>query len=993
MLPKKKECKNARKQLCEPKENLLLKQYFNLYDQYVLKFGKKVLILMEVGTFYEMRGSDENDECTGGYIRELAYKLNIRDYYLNNKCIPEIPSRTNPICLGFPNMECSELNYIPKIVEEGFWVVIVKQKEISEKNAKTKKFERNVVRVINKATLLGGTMSSNQNIMVVFNEVAPLTGVHCIGKCCLHVISGKLTICEGTSSLYEKTRTIEDLERWIHMYRPMQVIWIDAVSSATAMADKEINIKNLPYAKNVLRYEDIPKLHNINYQEQIIRRYFARHMSKSSGDMVDAIDNFGMTYTPNARMALMFLIQFLWDTNEDLLHGMQRPEFENYQESFILEKNAIKQLHIHEFCENIVKCQTSMGKQLLQERMSQPSNDVNQINGWLDMVAVCDVRLRLSVVSKFHFIVRRMSTKTSTFRDLKHLWENLSYLKNLPLNEKMLEVFGSYKNLDPILDYLNVVFDKIVVMSQDLWIFRDRLLEEQTPLKYMSYGIRFFQKELNKRLKGEHVFLKETKLEGLTFQGNKSKVTVAHVMNDFADIRVPPQEEDSQNLIPEMYQYLWSKDTVKPKMIGGKQAFIHSELSIQYVETKEQLQRTILNELQSELKNIYDQFEDFLHEIISNIAKLDVGMATNELAVNSNYVRPVLMRNSLANKGSYFNAKNLRHPIIEKTLLNSTYVPNHFKLTDETPGLVIYGINSSGKSSAMRSVGLSVVMAQAGLFVPASYFELAPFHNVLTRIMGGDDMMRGASSYTIEILECRPIATRATPNTLMLGDEIGHSTEVTSGSALVSSLMDHMAERKTKFVIATHMRALETLTDPKHRQGAIMFKHIHVGRDERGNLLFDRVLRDGTGPDTYGLDIAEYLGMDGQIIFAAHKKIQKIKKYPNTLVENVSKYNSRKLHDPICVTPGCDNLMEEEDHIEPQYLADENGFLSKTHVHKNTPSNLQGLCKKCHTQKTKQDIKNLKRIRAIENDIPLEEEEEDGRSKKKSKIYDYMIKE
>ena len=59
--------------------------------------------------------------------------------------------------------------------------------------------------------------------MVVFNEVAPLTGVHCIGKCCLHVISGKLTICEGTSSLSEKTRTSEDLERWIHMYRQMQV--------------------------------------------------------------------------------------------------------------------------------------------------------------------------------------------------------------------------------------------------------------------------------------------------------------------------------------------------------------------------------------------------------------------------------------------------------------------------------------------------------------------------------------------------------------------------------------------------------------------------------------------------------------------------------------------------------------------------------------------------------------------------------------------------
>ncbi len=942
---------------------IILKQHFELYDKYSQKFGKKIIILMEIGTFYEMRGSDENGECTGDHIRELAAKLNIKDYYMNNQCIPTVPSRTNPICLGFPNLEVSENNHIPKIVEAGFWVVIAKQKEISEKGAKQKKFERNVVRVINKATIMGETMNSKQNILVIYNEIVPLNGVHCIGMACLRVTSGKLNIYDGTSTLYEKTRTVEEMERWIHTHRPMQIIWINASDTENPLE----NLRNFLYTQNVLTYDDIPKFHNLLYQEQILRRYFPQYIKP---EMVDIVDEFAMTYTPNARMSLMFLIQFLWDTNKDILHGMQRPEFENHQKSFILEKNAIKQLHIHEFCREIIKCQTQMGKELLRERMTRPSNDIETINEWLDFSADCDVRLRLSVVKKLQIVIRRMSTQRSSFRDLQYLWKNLHHLKNLPFSETMLQspVFFRW-NFDPILNYLEEMFDMEAVNDEELWIFKERLVEEQEAFKFVSETMRYFQFRLNDILGGDHIFFKETKLEGLVFLGNKSKVR---------------SDLSNQTILFPKYNQSWNKETIKAKVISGKQGFVHSELSAQYVEMKDELQEKISVELRLEMRNIYDKFEELLHETLSNIAKLDVGMATNELAVKSKYVRPVLIDSS----SSFFDAKNLRHPIIEKTLLNSTYVPNHFKLTDENPGLVIYGINSSGKSSAMRSVGISIVMAQAGLFVPASHFELAPFHNVLTRIMGGDDMMRGASSYTIEILECRPIATRATQNTLMLGDEIGHSTEVTSGSALVSALMDHMAEKKTKFLVATHMRALETLTDDKYKN-AILYKHIHVGRDEDGNLVFDRVLRDGTGPDTYGLDIAEYLGMHPKIIFGAHKKIRKIKKYPNTLVENVSKYNSRKLHGPVCSTIGCENPMEEEDHDVPQYMADDNGFISGTNIHKHDPTNLNGLCKKCHRRKTTQDMKNLKRMR--DGEVIGASGEEEQLKKKSKKIYEYMM--
>ncbi len=122
-------------------------------------------------------------------------------------------------------------------------------------------------------------------------------------------------------------------------------------------------------------------------------------------------------------------------------------------------------------------------------------------------------------------------------------------------------------------------------------------------------------------------------------------------------------------------------------------------------------------------------------------------------------------------------------------------------------------------------------------------------------------------------------------------------------------------------------------------------------------MVFDRKLRPGIGPNLYGIEIAEYLGMPTDMCRSSRQKLYKLEKQPQSLIQNVCRYNSGKIMSAVCEAPGCTNVAEETDHIFPQYIANSNpDFI---HI-KNQPSNLQSLCKSHHSEKTNAE-KSLKR--------------------------------
>ncbi len=260
---------------------------------------------------------------------------------------------------------------------------------------------------------------------------------------------------------------------------------------------------------------------------------------------------------------------------------------------------------------------------------------------------------------------------------------------------------------------------------------------------------------------------------------------------------------------------------------------------------------------------------------------------------------------------------------------------------NETHGLLIYGVNSCGKTSYLKAVGLAVILAQSGLYVPASSITFKPFTRIMTRIAGGDNMERSQSSFIVELEELLSVVKRTNENTLVLGDEICRGTEVDSANAIVHTTLQLLGKKTAFFVAATH---LHDIADKFVAEDYIKVKHMRVDFDDEGNVIYDRKLCDGSGPSKYGLEIAKEMNFPPDFIEKAMKfRIQELQ-------QKKSRYNSKK------ILVACENckykpmdktsLPLDVHHINFQCNANEDGYHGTQH--KDVLHNLVTVCKSCH---------------------------------------------
>ena len=212
----------------------------------------------------------------------------------------------------------------------------------------------------------------------------------------------------------------------------------------------------------------------------------------------------------------------------------------------------------------------------------------------------------------------------------------------------------------------------------------------------------------------------------------------------------------------------------------------------------------------------------------------------------------------------------LRHPILER-LINVPYVPHSVCLgpnsdegagvTYSPRGLLLYGMNASGKSSLMKALGLATVLAQTGFPVPATTMRLAPFTAIFTRILGNDNLWAGLSSFAVEMTEFREILRFADKHSLVLGDELCSGTESLSATALVAAGVETLVGAGTKFVFATHLHELAALPDIAGLSG-VRPVHLKVHYDAVADrLIYERELAPGSGSALYGLEVCRALDL------------------------------------------------------------------------------------------------------------------------------------
>jgi DNA mismatch repair protein MutS len=289
--------------------------------------------------------------------------------------------------------------------------------------------------------------------------------------------------------------------------------------------------------------------------------------------------------------------------------------------------------------------------------------------------------------------------------------------------------------------------------------------------------------------------------------------------------------------------------------------------------------------------------------------------------------------------------KEVRHPIIEIINEEIKYIANDVKLgKDNQDGILLYGMNSSGKSSLMKSIGLNIIMAQAGMYVPCKKMEYYPYNKIYSRIPGGDDLFRGQSTFVAEISEIRNILKSADSKTLVIGDELCSGTETHSATAIVSAGILDLIKKNSSFIFATHLHELADIDKIKNIE-KLSIKHLSVEYIEDTNTIkFDRKLKEGSGQSIYGLEVCRSLDLDDDFMKMATNIRHEIMGTKYLLKNKKSKYNSKVIMDK-CKICNKKNATETH-HIRFQRDADENGFID--HFHKNKKFNLIGLCEECH---------------------------------------------
>jgi DNA mismatch repair protein MutS len=348
------------------------------------------------------------------------------------------------------------------------------------------------------------------------------------------------------------------------------------------------------------------------------------------------------------------------------------------------------------------------------------------------------------------------------------------------------------------------------------------------------------------------------------------------------------------------------------------------------------------------LKDFSEDYTDDLKEISNSVTNIDYFCTIARTAKDLHYVRP----NIVDKDHGYVNALQLRHPIVEH-IIDHEYIPHNVELGDDLKGMLIYGLNSSGKSVLMKAIGLSVIMAQAGFYVPAKEFTYSPYNSLYTRITGNDNIFKGLSSFALEMVELNAILKRSGERTLVLGDEVCRGTEHISGNAIVATTLMHLSDTKSSFIFATHLHEIVNLDEIKERDNIKAF-HLTVDYDSKLDaLIYDRILKEGNGEKVYGVTVAKSIIHDAEFIENAVKiKNRLLDKHDGMLSDVTSNYNAQKVvfECEICGKRKKKEITNlETHHINFQKDFDKDGLHKvKSHIHKNAKYNLMVLCDKCH---------------------------------------------
>ncbi len=576
--------------------------------------------------------------------------------------------------------------------------------------------------------------------------------------------------------------------------------------------------------------------------------------------------------------AVAILLTYIHQTvRTDLKHMSKLTRIE-ISDHLILDPAALKNLEITRSLKDGSKkdtlfdvldfTRTAMGTRMLRRWLESPLLNVAAIDRRLDAVEELmknfslrtNLRDAMKEINDFERLMMKIEVGSANAIDLIALKNSLKILPTIvkimcDLKSDVLmacrDGLGSYDEIVNLIERAIMENPKNTVHDGD--IIKSGYSQELDEYRRIHLNSKSMLQEIEDRERNK------TGIRSLKVGYNKVFGYYIEVRNSGRD-KVPPHFIRKQTLSgAERYITEELKD-FETKILGAQEKIVALEYNI-FVD--------IRNQIKEYLEKIQDTAR--------RIALIDVAASLAEAAANYNYVRPEMRTNGA------ITIKDGRHPIVERILTSSLFVPNDTALDHKTCELMILtGPNMAGKSTYMRQVALLTLMAQIGSFIPAREASITPVDRIFTRIGASDDLVSGQSTFMVEMNEVAQILRYSTENSLIILDEVGRGTSTFDGMSIARAVIEYIEKKiHAKTLFATHYHELTDLAD-NDRSGKI--KNFCVAVKERDNdVVFLRRIKPGGADKSYGIQVAKLAGLPKSVMQRAEKILTELEGSSNII--------------------------------------------------------------------------------------------------------------
>jgi len=789
-----------------------MRQYDEIKQQY-----SDAIVLFRMGDFYE---TFNDDAILTAKI--LGIVLTKR----SNGAAAEVP------LAGFPYHSID--NYLHKLVNAGQRVAICEQVE-DPKLAKGI-VKREVIEVVTPGTITSDTAlneKSNQFIGCIHfaNQVA--------GYAVLDKSTGELFIGECTSI---------DLTESLLKFAPREILIGSNITYSTASWYRELRPFISVIDEWLLSYEESNRILKKHFKVRSLKGFGCENL-KLGVTAAGAI----FQHVKASLHSSLGHVTNLKPIHDEGVMGIDSFSVKNLEVFRSLSTQGSHGTLIDLLDDTV----TNGGGRKLKQWLSRPLNNINRLNNRLNVVnafvneknQLNKFRIILKDVLDIERILGKVNQGKSTPRDIIGLKQSLSKvpeIKELLLNmdnKYLIEAASTFVDTESIVSLITSQFnDEVPAQIKQGNVFRKGINKKLDDLRRLMEGGKEWIDELEKN---------ERNRTG----ANRLKIGFNKVFGYYIEI-----SKSQQNNIPDEY--------IRKQTLVNSERYITAELK-EYEEKVLSAEEHILS-IEIELYSICcSKILEKVELIQTNaiiLNRLDVLLTFAHLAIQNRYIKPRL------SDSPYLKITDSRHPVVEQLLPSSErFISNSIDLNTTTNQIhLITGPNMAGKSTYLRQIGLIVLMAQIGSFVPAKEAEIGIVDHLFTRVGASDNLAGGESTFLVEMIEASNIVHNATPKSLILLDEIGRGTATFDGLSLAWSITEYLHNNESvaaRTLFATHYHELTKLDKTLER-----LENYHASvKESEDEIIFLKKILPGPGNKSYGIHVAKMAGLPQIILDRANE--------------------------------------------------------------------------------------------------------------------------